>query len=72
MVARKIFYCPGCRKPLAEKTKKGKYYCESESCQVIFVKRPYNPNITEIFFKSSTEKKIINRIEKTAIKIQYL
>jgi ribosomal protein L37AE/L43A len=44
----RFFHCPGCEKPLIKKTKKGKYYCENERCQVIFVKRPYNPNIVEI------------------------
>jgi ribosomal protein L37AE/L43A len=72
MVGRRIFYCPGCKKPLAKKAKKGKYYCENEGCQVIFVKYPYNPDIVEIFFKPSTKKKTAMKIEKTPIQIQYL
>jgi ribosomal protein L37AE/L43A len=72
MRARKIAYCPGCGKPLAKKATKGKYYCENESCKVIFVKYPYNPDIAEIFFKPSTSKKTIEKIEKTPIQIQCL
>lgn len=72
MGTQRIFYCPGCERPLAKKTKKGKYYCENERCHVIFIKRPYNPDIVEIFYKSSIEKKTKMNIEKTPIKILYL
>jgi len=72
MSARKIAYCPGCGKPLAKRTGKGKYYCENEGCQVIFVKYPYNPEIAEIFFKPSTSKKTIRKIEETHIQTNYL
>ncbi|MEX2738314.1 MAG: hypothetical protein Q6356_004505 [Candidatus Wukongarchaeota archaeon] len=72
MRARRIAYCPGCRKPLAKRASKGKYYCENEGCQVIFVKYPYNPDIAEVFFKPSTSKKTIMKIEKTPIQIHYL
>jgi len=72
MRARKIAYCPGCGKPLAKRATKGKYCCESESCKVIFVKYPYTPDITEIFFKPLTSKKTITKIEKTPIQTHYL
>jgi len=62
------FYCPGCGKPLT-RGPKGKYYCKKDSCKVIYVQRPHNPHITKIFYKPSTSKTTINRIEKTFIKI---
>jgi len=72
MTPRRIAFCPGCKKSLSKKAKKGKYYCENEGCKVIFVKYPYNPDIAEIFFKPSTDKKTIIKIEKTPIQIQYM
>ena len=72
MAPRRIAFCPGCKKLLSKKAKKGKYYCETESCKVIFVKYPYNPEIAEIFYKSSTDKKTIMKIEKTPIQIQHI
>jgi len=64
--------CPGCGKPLAKSSSKGKYYCENDGCKVIFVQRPYNPQIMKIFYKPSTSKKTMGRIEKTPIQIHYL
>jgi ribosomal protein L37AE/L43A len=72
MHARKIIKCPGCGKPLTKRSSKGKYYCENEGCKVIFVKYPYNPDIAEIFFKPSTSKKTIKKIEETPIQTHYL
>ena len=72
MVASRIFYCPGCEKPLEKQVRKGKYYCETEGCQVIFVKYPYDPDIAEIFFKPTTDRKTIMKIEKNPIQMLYL
>jgi len=71
MRVRRVFNCPGCGKPLTKRTK-GRYYCENESCNVVLVKYPNNPDNTEIFFKPSTSKKTIMKIEKTPIQIRYL
>ncbi len=57
--------CPGCGNSLVKKSRKGRYYCETESCPVIFVKRPYNPTIRKIIYKPSAREKAIKKIEQT-------
>ena len=49
--------CLGCGKPLKKRLSIGRYYCENESCNVVFVKYPNKPDITEKFFKPSKSKK---------------
>lgn len=65
----KIVKCPGCGKPLAKKTTNGKYCCETESCPIIFVQRPYNFAIRKIVFKPSTNDKEVRKIEQTPVQI---
>jgi ribosomal protein L37AE/L43A len=61
----KMVGCPGCGKPLVKKSSKGRYYCESDDCPVIFVKRPHNPAIMRIIYKPSATENAIRKIEKT-------
>ena len=65
----KIVKCPGCGKPLAKKTTSNKYYCETESCPIIFVQRPYNFAIRKIVFKPSANVKVVKQIEQTPVQI---
>jgi ribosomal protein L37AE/L43A len=65
----KIVKCPGCGKPLAKRSSKGRYYCENESCPVIFVQRPHNPAIRKIIYKPSASEKSIRKIEQTPTQI---
>jgi hypothetical protein len=57
-------------KAFSERTKR-QILCENEGCKVIFVKYPDKHDIAELFFKPSSNKKTIMKIEKTPIKIQY-
>jgi NAD-dependent DNA ligase len=66
----KIVSCPGCGKPLAKKSSKGRYYCDNENCPVIFVQRPYNASIRKIFYKPSASEKAIRKIEQNPAQIQ--
>jgi hypothetical protein len=61
----KMADCPGCGKPLAKKSTKGRYYCETESCPVIFIQRPNNPAIRKIIYKPSVSEKAIRKIEQS-------
>ncbi len=61
--------CPGCGKPLAKKSSKGRYYCETESCPIIFVQRPFNAAIRKIVYKPSANEKIVRKIEQTPVQI---
>jgi len=65
----KMVNCPGCGKPLARRSSKGRYYCENESCPVIFVQRPHNLAIRKIVYKPSASEKAIRKIEKTPAQI---
>jgi len=66
----KMVDCPGCGKPLVKRSSKGRHYCETESCPVIFVLRPHNPAIRRIVYKPSASEKAIREIEKTPAQIQ--
>ena len=61
----KLVKCPGCGKLLAKKSKKGRYYCETESCPVIFVQRPHILDIRKIFYKPTVSEKAMRKIEQT-------
>mgnify|MGYP007084717874 FL=1 len=61
----KMVECPGCGNPLAKRSSKGRYYCDNESCPVIFVQRPDNLAIRRIVYKPSASEKAIRKIEKT-------
>jgi hypothetical protein len=65
----KIIKCPGCGKPLAKKSSKGRYYCETESCPIIFVQRPYNVAIRKIVYKPSASEKVVKKIEQTPVQV---
>ena len=61
--------CPGCGKPLEKNGSKGRYYCETDSCPIIFVQRPYNFAIRKIVYKPSAKQNEVNRIEETPVQI---
>ena len=65
----KTVKCPGCGKPLVKRSSKGTYNCETESCPIIFVQRPFNATIRRIVYKSSATETAIRRIEKAHIQI---
>jgi hypothetical protein len=65
----KIVKCPGCGKPLAKKSSKSRYYCDTEKCPIIFVQRPYNFAIKKIVFKPSANEKEVRKIEQTPVQI---
>jgi ribosomal protein L37AE/L43A len=66
----KMANCPGCGKPLVKRSSKGRYYCETEGCPVIFVQRPHNIAIRRIVYKPSTSEKTIREIEKRPRKLE--
>jgi len=48
----KMVDCPECGKPLRKGTRKGKYFCENDTCSVIFVRRPDKELLMEIVHRS--------------------
>ncbi|MCK4439640.1 hypothetical protein KAU85_01525 [Candidatus Bathyarchaeota archaeon] len=52
--------CPKCGKPLVKSAKK--YFCEDESCPVIYVRCPSNPYRMRIAVKALIRQEMIERI----------
>lgn len=44
--------CPKCGEPMT-RGKRGKYFCESQKCPVIFVRRPASPSRMKLASASS-------------------
>jgi len=59
--------CPKCGEPLVKRTK-SKYFCENESCPVIFVRCPHEPTRIRVAFKALTRERTIGKIEETTTK----
>jgi len=66
---KKMVNCSKCGKPLVKRSSKGRYYCENESCPVIFVQRPYTLAIRRIVYKPSASENTIRKIGKTPAQI---
>jgi hypothetical protein len=56
--------CPKCGEPLVKRIK-SKYFCENESCPVIFVRCPHEPARTRVAFTALTKEQTIGKIEET-------
>jgi len=59
--------CPKCGEPLVKRIK-SKYFCENESCPVIFVRCPHEPARMRVAFTALTRERTIGKIEETIAK----
>jgi len=65
--------CPVCGEPLVKDGSKSKYFCENESCSVIFVRCPCDPARMRVAFKAPAMEETIAKIEKiTAWKTSHI
>jgi len=55
--------CPKCGQPLMKKGRKRRYYCDNESCPVIFVRNPYEPDKRATAYASVAGAKIIEKTQ---------
>ena len=60
----KMVDCPECGEPLVKRIK-SKYFCENESCPVIFVRCPHEPARLKVAFTALTREQTIGKIEET-------
>jgi len=63
----KMVSCPECGEPLVKGTK-SKYFCENESCPVIFVRCPYEPAKMRVAFTALAREEIIGKFEEVNVK----
>jgi len=63
----KMVNCPKCGEPLVKRIK-SKYFCENESCPVIFVRCPHEPARMRVAFTALTRERTIGKIEETIAK----
>jgi phage terminase large subunit GpA-like protein len=59
--------CPKCGDPLVKRIE-SKYFCENESCPVIFVQCPHEPARMRVAFTALTGERTIEKIEETIAK----
>jgi ribosomal protein L37AE/L43A len=59
--------CPKCGEPLVKRIK-SKYFCENESCPVIFVRCPHEPARMRVAFAALAREQTIGEIEETIVK----
>ncbi|HUW47400.1 MAG TPA: hypothetical protein VMW36_01480 [Patescibacteria group bacterium] len=43
---------------------KNKYYCENDTCPVVFVRSPSNPHRRKVVFVSSVKESAIRKVEE--------
>jgi len=59
--------CPKCGEPLVKRTKT-KYFCDNESCPVIFVRCPHEPDRMSVAFTALAREQTIGKIEEATAK----
>lgn len=59
--------CPTCGEPLVKRTK-SKYFCENESCPVIFVRCPHEPFRMRVALTALASEQTVGKIEEAIVK----